>query len=44
MRVVVARDRGWGLGETGKSAQMVETFGYKINTAWGCDTQPQEGS
>ena len=38
-RLVVARGKGWGVGEMGEGGQKVQTSSYKINKSWGCNVQ-----
>ena len=38
-RLVVARGKGWGVGEMGEGGEKVQTASYKINKSWGCNVQ-----
>ena len=38
-RSMVARGRGWRVGEMGGGSQKVEISGYKIKKSWRCNVQ-----
>ena len=38
-RVMVARDRGWVVGNMGEESKKVQMSGYKINKPWGREVQ-----
>ena len=43
-RLVVARGKGWGMGEMAECGQRVYIASYKVNKFWGCNIQHDDYS